>query len=200
MATAESTVIKPEHDAQRGAPDLHAGAPRPARLDERVGQEGDAPAPERVGGHLLADRGHEARGRPRLPGLCFPEEYGGQGGDYYYSLIRAECLSLLGLGRDQHGLRGPDRHGPPSRPHAGHRGAEAALPRARASRATRSAASASPSRARAPTSRASARPRSATATSTSSTARRRSSRTGRAPTSASWSRRPTPTRATPASR
>jgi len=26
-------------------------------------------------------------------GLCFPEEYGGQGGDYYYSLIRGECLS-----------------------------------------------------------------------------------------------------------
>jgi len=26
-------------------------------------------------------------------GLCFPEEYGGQGGDYYYSLVRAEALS-----------------------------------------------------------------------------------------------------------
>ena len=22
-------------------------------------------------------------------GLCFPEEYGGQGGDYYYVLVRA---------------------------------------------------------------------------------------------------------------
>ena len=31
-------------------------------------------------------------------GLCFPEEYGGQGGDYYYSLIRAECLSYSGSG------------------------------------------------------------------------------------------------------
>jgi citronellyl-CoA dehydrogenase len=29
-------------------------------------------------------------------GLCFPEEYGGQGGDYYYSLVRAECLSYSG--------------------------------------------------------------------------------------------------------
>ena len=31
-------------------------------------------------------------------GLCFPEEYGGQGGDYYYSLVRAECLSYSGSG------------------------------------------------------------------------------------------------------
>ncbi len=31
-------------------------------------------------------------------GLCFPEEYGGQGGDYYYSLVRAEALSHCGSG------------------------------------------------------------------------------------------------------
>ncbi|MCC6754890.1 MAG: acyl-CoA dehydrogenase family protein [Solirubrobacterales bacterium] len=31
-------------------------------------------------------------------GLCFPEEYGGQGGDYYYSLVRAEALSHSGSG------------------------------------------------------------------------------------------------------
>jgi alkylation response protein AidB-like acyl-CoA dehydrogenase len=31
-------------------------------------------------------------------GLCFPEEYGGQGGDYYYSLIRAECMAYSGSG------------------------------------------------------------------------------------------------------
>ena len=31
-------------------------------------------------------------------GLCLPEEYGGQGGDYYYSLVRAECLSYSGSG------------------------------------------------------------------------------------------------------
>jgi alkylation response protein AidB-like acyl-CoA dehydrogenase len=31
-------------------------------------------------------------------GLCFPEEYGGQGGDYFYSLVRAECLSYSGNG------------------------------------------------------------------------------------------------------
>ena len=31
-------------------------------------------------------------------GLCFPEEYGGQGGDYLYSLVRAECMSYSGCG------------------------------------------------------------------------------------------------------
>src|ERR1700753_2752744 len=31
-------------------------------------------------------------------GLCFPEEYGGQGGDSFYSLVRAECMSYSGSG------------------------------------------------------------------------------------------------------
>jgi alkylation response protein AidB-like acyl-CoA dehydrogenase len=31
-------------------------------------------------------------------GLCFPEQYGGQGGDYFYSLVRAECMSYSGSG------------------------------------------------------------------------------------------------------
>ncbi|MDQ3572517.1 MAG: acyl-CoA dehydrogenase family protein [Actinomycetota bacterium] len=31
-------------------------------------------------------------------GLCFPERYGGQGGDYFYSLVRAECMSYSGSG------------------------------------------------------------------------------------------------------
>jgi len=37
-------------------------------------------------------------------GLCFPEEYGGQGGDYYYSLVRAEALSYSGSGGLNMGL------------------------------------------------------------------------------------------------
>jgi alkylation response protein AidB-like acyl-CoA dehydrogenase len=31
-------------------------------------------------------------------GLCFGEEYGGQGGDYFYSLVRAESMSYSGSG------------------------------------------------------------------------------------------------------
>ncbi|MGB3099388.1 MAG: acyl-CoA dehydrogenase family protein [Solirubrobacterales bacterium] len=37
-------------------------------------------------------------------GLCFPEEYGGQGGDYFYSLVRAEALSHSGSGGLNMGL------------------------------------------------------------------------------------------------
>lgn len=31
-------------------------------------------------------------------GLCFPEQYGGQGGDYFYSLVRADALSHANSG------------------------------------------------------------------------------------------------------
>jgi alkylation response protein AidB-like acyl-CoA dehydrogenase len=37
-------------------------------------------------------------------GLCFPEEYGGQGGDYYYSLVRGEALSYSACGGLNMGL------------------------------------------------------------------------------------------------
>src|SRR5918992_228384 len=72
-------------------------------------------------------------------GLCFPEEYGGQGGDYFYSLVRADCMS-----------------------YSSSSGATSSL----GSRERRSPAWESPSRRRARTSLRSAPPRSATATST----------------------------------
>lgn len=37
-------------------------------------------------------------------GLCYPEEWGGQGGDYYYSLVRAEALSYSGSGGANMGI------------------------------------------------------------------------------------------------
>jgi alkylation response protein AidB-like acyl-CoA dehydrogenase len=40
----------------------------------------------------------ERAGELGFLGLCFPEEYGGQGGDYFYSLVRAECMSYSGSG------------------------------------------------------------------------------------------------------
>src|SRR5947207_14431866 len=44
---------------------------------------------------------NQAMRRAREPGflgLCYPEEYGGQGGDYYYSLVRADAMSYSGCG------------------------------------------------------------------------------------------------------
>ena len=126
-------------------------------------------------------------------GLCFPEEYGGQGGDYYYSLVRAECMSYSGSGGLNMGFAVHTDMVAAADRAARHRGAEAALPAAGRSGARRSAASGSPSPGPAPTSPASAPRRSATATNTSSTARRRSSPTAPAPTSSCSSPRPTPT-------
>ena len=51
---------------------LHPGARRPARVDAVVGEEGAVAAPQRVGGHLLADLGDEARRRARLPRPLLP--------------------------------------------------------------------------------------------------------------------------------
>lgn len=44
------------------------------------------------------DSAIERAGELGYLGLCFPEEYGGQGGDYFYSLVRAEALSYAGSG------------------------------------------------------------------------------------------------------
>ena len=56
------------------------------------------PAPQRVGGDLWPDEVMRRAGELGFLGLCFPEEYGGQGGDYFYSLVRAECMSYSGSG------------------------------------------------------------------------------------------------------
>ncbi len=47
---------------------------------------------------LWPDEAMRRAGELGYLGLCFPEEYGGQGGDYYYSLVRAECMSYSGSG------------------------------------------------------------------------------------------------------
>jgi alkylation response protein AidB-like acyl-CoA dehydrogenase len=44
------------------------------------------------------DSAIERAGELGYLGLCFPEQYGGQGGDYFYSLVRAEALSYAGSG------------------------------------------------------------------------------------------------------
>ena len=74
-------------------------------------------------------------------GLSMPEAYGGQGGDYYCNLVLAEELSHSRLGRAGDGRRRAHRHGDAADPAVRHRGAEAALPRARRSGARRSPAS-----------------------------------------------------------
>ena len=97
MATADA-VIKPQHDATRQHlifTDEH--------LDLRESMT--AWVKKELFPHrneweetLWPDEALRRAGELGYLGLCFPEEYGGQGGDYYYSLIRAECMSHAGSG------------------------------------------------------------------------------------------------------
>ena len=64
-------------------------------------------------------------------GLDKPVEYGGQGGDYYCSLVLAEELAHAHCGRAGDGHRRPHRHGDAADPRVRHRGAEAAVGGAR---------------------------------------------------------------------
>ena len=107
MATAASEVIKPdfgsgrkhllftdEHDDLRESMKswvLKELTPNAEEYEENYWPDSVL--------HRMAELGYV--------GLCFPEEYGGQGGDYYYSLVRAECLSYaesggLGMGLAVH--------------------------------------------------------------------------------------------------
>ena len=96
MATA--TVIKPEHDAARGHLIFNQ-----EHLDLRESMQAWVrkelwPHRNEWEDTLWPDSAMQRAGKLGYLGLCFPEEYGGQGGDYFYSLIRAECMSYSGSG------------------------------------------------------------------------------------------------------
>ena len=63
-----------------------------------------------------------------LLGLRYPEEYGGQGGDYWSAIVLAEEMARCGSGGRGHGGLRPGRDGHAADLQVRHRGAEAALP------------------------------------------------------------------------
>jgi citronellyl-CoA dehydrogenase len=98
VATATATVIKPDHAAKRKHllftdehDDLRESMQAWVRKElwphRNEWEETTWPR------HAM-----ERAGELGYLGLCFPEEYGGQGGDYFYSLVRAECMSYSGSG------------------------------------------------------------------------------------------------------
>ncbi|KAA0270394.1 MAG: acyl-CoA dehydrogenase, partial [Acidobacteria bacterium] len=98
MATAASDVLKPDYGSGRRHliftdehEDLRESMKRWV-LDEL------APHAEEWEETLWPDSVLHRMAELGYVGLCFPEEYGGQGGDYFYSLVRAECLSYAGSG------------------------------------------------------------------------------------------------------
>jgi alkylation response protein AidB-like acyl-CoA dehydrogenase len=98
MSTATSSVVKPQHDSSRKHflfTDEHldlresmSAWVRKEMYPHRNEWE-DTYWPTEV---------MQRAGDLGYLGLCFPEEYGGQGGDYFYSLVRAECMSYSGSG------------------------------------------------------------------------------------------------------
>ena len=107
MATATSDVLKPDFASGRKHlifTDEHEDLRESMKswvLKELT------PNAEEYEENLWPDSVLQRMGELGFIGLCFPEEYGGQGGDYYYSLVRAECLSYaesggLGMGLAVH--------------------------------------------------------------------------------------------------
>jgi alkylation response protein AidB-like acyl-CoA dehydrogenase len=98
LATATAPVIKPDHEATRRHlifTDEH----------EDLRESMKAWVIKELQPHrneweetLWPDWVMRRSGELGYLGLCFPEEYGGQGGDYFYSLVRAECMSYAGNG------------------------------------------------------------------------------------------------------
>jgi citronellyl-CoA dehydrogenase len=98
MATATPSVIKPDHDGARKHllfTDEH----------EQLRESMKAWVQKECFPHRMEWEENywpssilKRAGELGYLGLCFPEEYGGQGGDYFYSLVRAECMSYSGCG------------------------------------------------------------------------------------------------------
>jgi alkylation response protein AidB-like acyl-CoA dehydrogenase len=98
VATATESVIKPEHGAKRKHflfSDEHLDLRE--SMSAWVKKELYPHRNEWEETYWPSDAMRRA-GELGYLGLCFGEEYGGQGGDYFYSLVRAECMSYSGSG------------------------------------------------------------------------------------------------------
>jgi acyl-CoA dehydrogenase len=98
VAAATDTVIKPDHGATRDHfifTDEHEELRESMKswvLKECTPNRFDWEE------NLWPDSILKRAGELGFIGLCYPEEYGGQGGDYFYSLVRADCMSYSGCG------------------------------------------------------------------------------------------------------
>src|SRR3954447_19377962 len=97
MAATE-TVIRPEHDGSRKHL-LFNDEHEDLRASMQAWVKAELfPHRNEWEETLWPDSALKRAGELGYLGLCFPEEYGGQGGDYYFSLVRAECMSYSGSG------------------------------------------------------------------------------------------------------
>ncbi len=98
MATAAESVLKPDH-ATRRRHFIFTDEHEDLRESMRSWVQNELhPHRNEWEETLWPDSALKRAGELGFIGLCFPEEYGGQGGDYFYSLVRAECMSYSGSG------------------------------------------------------------------------------------------------------
>src|SRR5215211_1117391 len=98
MATATKSVIKPDH-ANRRRHFIFTDEHEDLRESMRSWVQKEVhPHRNEWEETLWPDSILKRAAELGFVGLCFPEEYGGQGGDYFYSLVRAECMSYSGSG------------------------------------------------------------------------------------------------------
>ncbi len=98
MATATDSVIKPDHDGTRKHL-LFTDEHEQLRESMKAWVQKEC-FPNRMEWeeNYWPNSILKRAGDLGFLGLCFPEEYGGQGGDYFYSVVRAECMSYSGCG------------------------------------------------------------------------------------------------------
>src|SRR3954468_20766164 len=135
MATTD-TVLKPEHGTRRKH---FIFTEEHEQLRESIGsfvEKEVTPHSQEWEETTFPDWVFQRMGELGFLGLSYPEEYGGQGGDYYCNLVLAEEITKsnfggVGMGRAGHGDRRPHRHGHAAGVPVRQRGAEAELSRAR---------------------------------------------------------------------
>jgi alkylation response protein AidB-like acyl-CoA dehydrogenase len=89
MAATESDVLKPDHASRRKHFIFNEHHERSASRSTRSWSRSSRRT-RRSGRRRRSRLGLPAHGRARLPRLSYPEEYGGQGGDYFCNLVLAE--------------------------------------------------------------------------------------------------------------
>lgn len=105
MASATDTqVLKPDHAAKRQHFIFTEEHEALRESMERWVNAELAPHAEEWEQTLWPDSVLHRMGELGFIGLCLPTEHGGQGGDYFYSLVRAESLSHSGNGGLNMGL------------------------------------------------------------------------------------------------
>src|ERR1044072_1673801 len=97
-ANGASHVIKPDHNASRKSMIFTQEHEDCRESMEAWAKKKRYPHRNEWEETTFPDSVFKRAGELGYIGLCFDEKYGGQGGDYFYSMVRSECMSYSGSG------------------------------------------------------------------------------------------------------